>query len=78
MHLLSSDKIFFSMAIWCKCVKCRSSHFQSEGGGVKSLRTGEGVKNFRTGGGYLFGGGVAFAGEEVSTPLHAMSLMFRQ
>ena len=32
------------------CEKCRSSHFQSEGG-VKSLRTGEGgggLKKFRT------------------------------
>ena len=29
------------------CEKCRSSHFQLEGG-VKSLRTGEGLKNFRT------------------------------
>ena len=27
--------------------KCRSSHFQSEGG-VKNFRTGGGVKNFRT------------------------------
>ena len=36
------------------CEKCRSSHFQSEGGGVKSLRTvgvggieGVGLKSFR-------------------------------
>ena len=38
------------------CEKCRSSHFQSEGG-VKSFRTGEGLKNFRTRGITFAGGG---------------------
>ena len=37
--------------------KCRSSHFQSEGG-VKSLRN-EGLRNFRTGGGLLLLGGLS-------------------
>ena len=44
------------------CEKCRSSHFQSEGG-LKIWGLGEGgLKNFRTGGkGYRFGG-FTFAG----------------
>ena len=55
------------------CEKCRSSDFQSEGGGVERLRTGlgggEGVRIFRTGGpGYFCWG----RGGEVSTPLHAI------
>ena len=39
------------------CEKCRSNHFQTEGG-VKSLRTGgeEGLKNFKTGDLLLLGG----------------------
>ena len=51
------------------CEKCRSSHFQSEGG-VKSLRTGlggGGRKDFRT-------GGVIFAGGSVP---HYMPLFFQ-
>ena len=47
-----------------------SSRRGGEGGGVKSLRTGEGgVKNFRTGGGLLL------LGVGVSTPLHAIFMM---
>ena len=45
------------------CEKCRSSHFQWEGG-VKGLRTGarRGVKNFRTGGLSIWGGTFPGAG----------------
>ena len=41
------------------CEKCRSSHFQSDGG-VKSLRTGRRgeLKDFRTGGVIFAGGSV--------------------
>ena len=35
---------------------------------VKRLRTGEGATNL-----FFFGGGGAFAGRGVSTPLHAMA-----
>ena len=47
--------------------KCRRSHFQLEGGGVKSLRTGgrRVLKNFRTGGVTDLGGGGTFAGGSV-------------
>ena len=53
--------------------KCRRSHFQLEGGGVKSLRTGgrRVLKNFRTGGVTDLGGGGYFCWG-VSTPLYAM------
>ena len=46
------------------CEKCRSSHFQPEGG-LKDFRTGGGVTDLR---GLLFAGGI-------STPLHAMKTM---
>ena len=49
------------------CEKCRSSHFQSEGG-VKSLRTGGGLKILGLGGRYFF------RGEGVGTPLHGMNV----
>ena len=45
------------------CGKCRSSHFQSEGGESKKFEDRGGLKNFRTGGvtdlggGYYEGGG---------------------
>ena len=39
------------------CEKCRSSHFQLDGGSKKFEDWGGGLKNFRTGGGYRFGGG---------------------
>ena len=45
------------------CGKCRSNHFQLEGG-VRSLKTGRGFKNFQTGGSTFAGG--------VSNSLHAM------
>ena len=51
------------------CEKCRSSHFQLEGG-VKSWG---GVKKFRDWGSYQFGGGCYFHWGEVSTPLHVMT-----
>ena len=47
------------------CEKCRSSHFQSEGGG-KSLSTWGSVKYFRTrGGGVTDLGGLTFPGGSV-------------
>ena len=48
------------------CEKCRSSHFQSEGG-VKSLRTGVGQKMLGLEEGRYFCSGVC-------TPLHAMDM----
>ena len=39
------------------CGKCRSSHFQSEGGESKKFEDRGGLKNFRTGGVTDLGGG---------------------
>ena len=51
------------------CKKCRSSHFQLDGGSKKFEDWGVGLKKFRTGG----GGGGLLLGERVSTPLHVMA-----
>ena len=56
------------------CGKCRSSHFQSEGGESKKFEDRGGLKNFRTGGVTDLGGGYfcwGGGGGGVSTPLHA-------
>ena len=60
------------------CEKCRSSHFQSELGGVKSLRTG-GLKILglgREGYQFFLGGSYFYLGGGVSTPLYAMLSQF--
>ena len=56
------------------CEKCRSSHFQSEGGESKKFEDrggGGGLKNFRTGGLPIWGVVTFAGGGRVSTPLHA-------
>ena len=50
------------------CVKCRSGHFQQEGGSKTFEDWGGGVKNFRTGGVTNLGGGT-FAGERGQYPI---------
>ena len=54
--------------------KCRRSHFQLEGGGVKSLRTGgrRVLKNFRTGGVTDLGGGVLLLGGQYPIICHVL------
>ena len=46
------------------CKKCRSSHFQLDGGSKKFEDWGVGLKKFRTG-----GGGGTFAGREGQYPI---------
>ena len=53
------------------CEKCRSNHFESEGGLGSKKFEDWGVKDFRIGG-YQFGEGLLLIGGGRSTPLHAM------
>ena len=55
------------------CEKCRSSHFQSEGGSKKFEGWGGDLKNLGHGGVTDFGRGYFCWGG--STPLHAMECM---
>ena len=59
------------------CGKCRSSHFQSEGGESKKFEDRGGLKNFRTGGVTDLGGGY-FCWEGVQYPITCHAAVLRE